>query len=151
MYNIQKLKYIIVYFVNRNKVHLSVQYPYKVKQTNTKNQPTQSNNHEQKGQVNNMTIKEVKRIDTNKVRAMCIKNNWYTAGTTKDYSNMFRMCETDNVTPLNLYEIAKDIYEHTNIDTAKTGCNREYSDNENILNMMIYVNDCSYVFYEMSE
>lgn len=82
---------------------------------------------------------------------MCIKNNWYTAGTTKDYNNMFKMCEIDNVTPLNLYEIAKDIYELTNIDTAETGCIREYSDNENIFNMMIYVNDCSYVFYEMSE
>lgn len=96
-----------------------------------------------------MKIKEIKRIDTDKLRNMCIKNNWYTVGTSVDYYNMFKMCEKDNITAKQLYRIAKDIYEHTNIDSARNGCCSDYSDNENILNMMIYVNDCSYVFYEM--
>jgi len=95
-------------------------------------------------------IKEIKRIDTDKLRSMCIKNNWYTAGNTTDYSKMFKMCNKDNITPNHLYKIAEDIYKHTNVDTAKQGCSHEYSDNENILNMMIYVNDCTYVFYEMA-
>lgn len=97
-----------------------------------------------------MKIKEIKRIDQNKLRNMCINNNWYTTGTTSDYSNMFKMCQRDNITVNQLYKIAKDIYDHTNINTAKQGCSSDYSDNENILNMMIYVNDCSYVFYELS-
>lgn len=100
---------------------------------------------------NNMKIKEIKRIDTDKLRSMCIKNNWYTKGTTSDYNNMFKLCQKDNITTNQLYKIAKDIYERTNLDTAKEGCSNDYSDNENILNMMIYVNDCSYVFYEMAE
>lgn len=34
---------------------------------------------------------------------------------------------------------------------SKQGCSNDYSDKENILNMMIYINDCTYVYYEMSE
>lgn len=95
-----------------------------------------------------MKIKEVKKIDTDKLRNICIKNNWYTRGTNREYSNMFKMCEKDNISTNDLYEIAKDIYEHTSVEDAKSGCSVEYSDIENILNMMIYVNESSYVFYE---
>lgn len=97
-----------------------------------------------------MKIKEIKRINTDKLRNMCANNNWYTVGTSEDYIKMFKMCEKDNITTNQLYKIAKDIYEHTNVDNAKQGCDSGYSDNESILNMMIYVNDCSYTFYEIS-
>lgn len=96
-------------------------------------------------------IKEIKRIDTGKLRNICITNNWYTKGTCEEYSNMFSMCDVDNVTTELLYEIAKDIYEHTNVKTANQGCSEEYSDMENILNMMVYINDSTYVFYESEE
>lgn len=96
-------------------------------------------------------IKEIRRIDFDKLRNMCINNNWYTAGNTEDYSKMFEMCKKDTITTSQLYRIAKDIYEHTNVAKAKQGCSNEYSDNENILNMMIYINDCTYVFYKMAE
>lgn len=92
-------------------------------------------------------IKEIKRIDTDKLRGICIKNNWYTKGNNEEYSNMFSMCDVDNVTTELLYEIAKDIYEHTDVKNSTNGCSNDYSDMENILNMMIYVNDTSYVFY----
>ena len=97
-----------------------------------------------------MKVKEIKRIDTDKLRNICINNNWYTYGSNADYSNMFKMCEKDNISANQLYKITKDIYEHTNVASAKVGCSTEYSDNENILNMMIYVNDASYVFYELA-
>ena len=96
-----------------------------------------------------MKIKEIKRIDTDKLRNICINNNWYTRGTNSDYMNMFKMCEKDNISTNQLYKIAKDIYEHTDIESATNGCDADYSDDENILNMMIYVNDASYVFYEI--
>lgn len=95
-----------------------------------------------------MTIKEVKKMDTSKVRNMCIRCNWYTAGNNADYENMFSMCN-DNITPEKLYEIAKDIYEHTNVDKAKEGCSSDYDDLDNISDMMIYLNDCTYVWYEI--
>lgn len=98
-----------------------------------------------------MIIKEIKRIDSDKLRNMCINNNWYTVGNTEDYANMFKMCEKDNITTNQIYKIAKNIYEHTNVDRANTGCSNEYSDSENILNMMIYVNACTYVFYEIAD
>lgn len=98
-----------------------------------------------------MKVKEIRRLDTDKLRSMCIKNNWYTSGSNEDYINMFKMCEKDNITINQLFKIAKDIYEHTNVDRATQGCSNEYSDNDNILNMMIYINDCTYVFYEMTK
>ena len=96
-----------------------------------------------------MKVKEIKRIDTDKLRHICINNNWYTRGTNADYMNMFKMCEKDNVSTNQLYKITKDIYEHTDVKNAINGCSTDYSDEENILNMMIYVNDASYVFYEL--
>ena len=96
-----------------------------------------------------MKVKEIKRIDTDKLRHICINNNWYTCGSNADYMNMFKMCEKDNISTNQLYKITKDIYEHTDVESAINGCSTEYSDEENILNMMIYVNDASYVFYEM--
>lgn len=98
-----------------------------------------------------MKIKEIKRIDTDKLRNICINNNWYTAGNTANYNNMFRMCQKNNISTNQLFKIAKDIYEHSNVEKAKQGCSKDYSDKENILNMMIYINDCTYVYYEMSE
>ena len=96
-----------------------------------------------------MKVKEIKRIDTDKLRHICINNNWYTFGSNADYINMFKMCEKDNISTNQLYKITKDIYEHTDVESAINGCDSSYSDDENILNMMIYVNDASYVFYEM--
>ena len=97
-----------------------------------------------------MKVKEIKRINTDKLRHICINNNWYTHGTNEEYSNMFKMCKKDNITTNQLYKIAKDIYEHTDVTSAINGCSTDYSDEENILNMMIYVNDASYVFYELA-
>ena len=97
-----------------------------------------------------MKVKEIKRIDTDKLRHICINNNWYTRGSNADYSNMFKMCEKDNITTNQLYKIAKDIYEHTDVESAINGCDASYSDDENILNMMIYVNNASYAFYELA-
>ena len=57
--------------------------------------------------------------------------------------------QKDNITVNQLYKIAKDIYEHTVVANAINGCDTSYSDEENILNMMIYINDASYVFYEI--
>lgn len=98
-----------------------------------------------------MTIKEIKRMDDDKLRSMCVKSNWYTAGTNEDYINMFKMCKKDNITTNQLFKIAKDIYEHTDVDRAEQGCSNDCSDMDNILNMMLYVNDCTYVFYEVVE
>lgn len=96
-------------------------------------------------------LKEIKRIDTDKLRQTCINNNWYTKGNTEDYKNMFRICECDTVSLELLYEIAENIYNHTNIASAREGCDFGYTDEENILNMMIYINNCCYVYYKIED
>ena len=98
-----------------------------------------------------MKIKEIKNIDSNKVYGLCIKSNWYTSGTNKDYANMLQMCEKENISTEDLFKIAQDIFKHTDIKYAMQGCSPEYSDEENILNMMIYLNDCCYVYYEIEK
>lgn len=98
-----------------------------------------------------MRVRQIRKIDESKLRNMCIKNNWYTVGNNEEYADMFKMCQRDNISTQWIYKIAKNIYEHTDIHSAKQGCSPEYSDSDNILNMMIYINDCTYVFYQMTE
>ena len=58
-----------------------------------------------------MYLKETRRIDTDKVRAMCIRNDYYTHGTVDDYCKMFAMCKFGAV-----LMIASDILDHSDCD-----------------------------------
>lgn len=97
-----------------------------------------------------MKVIERKKIDTDKLRSMCIRNNWYTRGSNDSYSKMFELAESFgfNVGVDELYQVASDIFKHTDVESATNGCCSGYSSEENILNMMIYVNDCTLVYYE---
>lgn len=94
-----------------------------------------------------MRVKEIRRFNTVKVNRMCVDNSWYTKGSVEDYDRMMSMCRKDHITTSQLYKIAKDIYEHTDVNNETIGCGCELSDEENILNMMIYINDCTYTCF----
>jgi hypothetical protein len=47
------------------------------------------------------------------IRDMCINNNWYTAGDIRAYSKMLEYVEKSEPTKLNIYNVAKDILEHS--------------------------------------
>ena len=47
------------------------------------------------------------------IRDMCINNNWYTAGDIRAYSKMLKYVEKSEPTKLNIYNVAKDILEHS--------------------------------------
>lgn len=95
-----------------------------------------------------MRVKEIRRLCMVKVNMMCVNNSWYTKGSVEDYNRMLRMCQKNNITTRQLYKIAKDIYEHTDVNDDSIVCSPDQSDTENILNMMSYLNDCTYVCLE---
>lgn len=57
---------------------------------------------------------ETRRIEIGKLRAVCIKENWFDAGTNEEYASFFEMARyMDNVTVDELVELATVICEHT--------------------------------------
>lgn len=50
------------------------------------------------------------------IRSMCIKNNWYTAGDNRAYSEMLDFVDQNEPTTANIYMVAEDISEHSNTE-----------------------------------
>ena len=93
-----------------------------------------------------MYLQETRRIDTDKVRALCIRNNYYTSGTTEEYSKMFQKCGLN----YGVLAIASDILEHSNKERLmnESGCSKKEV-LENICFELI--NDCSYTCVSIEE
>lgn len=66
------------------------------------------------------TYKETRILDATKLRSLCIKHDWYTAGTIEEYTNLFDRlydelgCPVDMTTE-KLVEVAEDIMRHSHI------------------------------------
>lgn len=93
-----------------------------------------------------MYLQETRRIDTDKVRALCIRNNYYTNGTNEDYSKMFQKCGLN----FGILAIASDIFEHSNKERLmqESGCSKKEV-LENICFELI--NDCCYTCVSIEE
>lgn len=63
--------------------------------------------------------KEVRRLHSADLRALCIRENWYTGGTTAEYANLMSMTDKDNITTDDIVEIATDIIEHSSTAVKK--------------------------------
>lgn len=67
--------------------------------------------------VNAITEMSLKRvISMDKVRGICIANEYYTCGDTKAYSKMLNMVEDEEFTDSVLEKVAMDIYNHSDIE-----------------------------------
>lgn len=60
-----------------------------------------------------MKAKEMKRWSSDDVRYCCIKNNYYTRGTTEQYDRMLKQVDWCDPDLTNIFVIAKDIFDHT--------------------------------------
>lgn len=61
-----------------------------------------------------MTIKETRNLYWGYVRSYCIENDLYSKGTNEEYAKLLDgVQELENVTNQDLYEIAKDIKDHS--------------------------------------
>ena len=56
--------------------------------------------------------------DSSDIRTMCIHHNYYTCGSNEEYLPMLNKVDEMSPTPENIYEIAKDICEHSDIEYA---------------------------------
>lgn len=59
------------------------------------------------------TYKERRILGAGKLRALCIKNSWYTAGDNEEYSKLLDMARADNITTELIAEMAIDIEKHS--------------------------------------
>ena len=59
-------------------------------------------------------MKEIRKINYEDLRNLCIKNNWYTLGTNEEYQDMlFRADGLENVTTEDIARIAQNIMDKT--------------------------------------
>lgn len=81
------------------------------------------------------------KTDSSMIRALCIRQNWYTDGTCRAYDNLLNYCEDHKVLDEDALDfIAWDIFNHsTNFDYS-------YSSDENVENIKYYIlNDATYI------
>lgn len=86
-----------------------------------------------------MKVKEIRKIDFEKVRAMCISNDLYDCGTNADYNHLLLvLCDRcQNVTTAKIIEIAEDILIHSDSEIELTSI------------MYMLANDCCYTTFEV--
>lgn len=99
-------------------------------------------------------VKERRTIDIYDVRRECIRNSWYTKGTTKEYEEMFSKCRALNdseagVDAEGLISIAVDIAEHSDIDKSLFGI--EYDSEVIEMVLSILGNECCRDSYIVAE
>lgn len=57
--------------------------------------------------------KEVRMLGASRLRALCIKEDWYTGGTNEEYAVLLDMAQREGITTDDIVEMATDIYEHS--------------------------------------
>ncbi|MBR3239175.1 MAG: hypothetical protein IKF99_12125 [Oscillospiraceae bacterium] len=86
-------------------------------------------------------IKERRTLAPHRLRALCIRCNWYTHGDNAEYDHLLRVLTHDgmeHMTTEDIEAVARDIMEHSNID-----------EEQDLLSVMWTVNDaCDTVFME---
>lgn len=63
--------------------------------------------------MNKYGYKERRILNRDDLRRLCIAKDWYTKGTNKEYMEMFKMTEKENITTDDIVEIVTDIMEHS--------------------------------------
>lgn len=94
-----------------------------------------------------MKINKSETWASEKVRSLCIKNRYYTAGDCEEYGKMLAFVSNHKPTTNNIYKVAEDIYEHSDIDLGKYGVEK----NEMISAIMFEINkECVSAHYEIA-
>lgn len=95
-----------------------------------------------------MKIETTKLIHSSELRALCIKKEWYTQGTNEDYDKLFRkVFNMQNISDMDIYNIAKDIVEHSNKDKLLSECG--LNEKRLIESFMYEINKISDVCFEI--
>ena len=99
----------------------------------------------------NCKVKESRVLYSDSVRSLCIKNEWYTCGTSSDYKKLLDYVASKRTFTINdIKKVAINIYNHSDIDKLAS----EYScENELYLNHILYeiLNIITYSFITTSD
>ena len=90
--------------------------------------------------------KEIRKLHTSDLRALCIREDWYTGGTNEEYANLMNMTFKDNITTDDIVEIATDIIEHS--ETAKQKFERASGGENFYLHVMYLVAEACFTYFE---
>ena len=92
-------------------------------------------------------MKETRKIQIDKVRSMCIRNDYYTHGTCEEYAEMFEMCKVENPTTEDFAEIATDILYHSDKRKMKESTGLSMQESRKCI-MFELINDCTITYIE---
>ena len=94
-------------------------------------------------------MKKKVRIESDKVRVTCIKQNWYTMGSCEAYENLLlNLCDKEDASDDDIMAVVNDIAEHTNI--IKMSKDYGLDSVAVIENIAFYIyNDCITTFIEL--
>ena len=96
-----------------------------------------------------MEIKEIRKLSSDKVRMLCIKKNWYTCGTNEDYAKMLAATDKEDITANDIYDIAIDIINHSNLKDYAKSCGMSINSNDFIECIMYEIGELVRTFYEI--
>lgn len=84
--------------------------------------------------------REIKKIEADKIRALCIAKQWFTEGTNREYDGLlFYGLSHQTITTDELVEMATLIFEHSTQESL-----RDYE----ITSVMYELNQCCYSWFE---
>lgn len=93
-----------------------------------------------------MTFRERRTWSADRVRSMCIRNDYYTKGCNDEYCDMLATVDSVSPTTDNIYMIALDISKHSEMERY----GYKWNDAEAIEGIMFnLVNDCTYTHIEI--
>lgn len=90
---------------------------------------------------------EIRKLNSDDLRTLCIKEQWYTRGNSDEYCELLSSVDKmENVTTDNIVEVATDIYSHSDFEDDKAD---GYTIEEILLNIMFKVGRiCITIFNE---
>lgn len=90
-----------------------------------------------------MKFKEIRYLDSDKLRSLCIHQNWYTKGTSEEYEHLMDRSYDSfgislDMTTEKLAEVARDILDHSDTDYPLTSI------------MYAIARDCCFTLFEVA-
>ena len=94
--------------------------------------------------------REIRKLSSSSLRALCIKEDWYTGGDNAEYYNLMRKVDNMyNITTDNIVELATDIIEHS--ATAKADFEKATGGEDFYLHVMYLIAEACYSIFEIAE
>lgn len=92
--------------------------------------------------------KEVRKLGATALRALCIREDWYTGGDNEEYSRLLNMANRENITTDDIVEIATDIIEHSDMAVERYRKSGGLSFGECYTHVMFLIAEKCYTYFE---